>query len=214
MAVDEVLLAQAAETGACYWRIYRWEEPTLSLGYFQDVADRQAHAASRGCTLVRRPSGGGAIVHDREITYSVALPGTHALGKHRQRLYHEIHSTVVALLAHRGLEASLSSGQSVDAARQPFLCFQRRAPGDVLVRTVKVAGSAQRRVREAVLQHGSLLVGRLRPPRNWRGLVTSPREIGTKTGSFGTGWTRSPDVWDSPGKWASWRMTSDGVRGH
>src|SRR5262245_57717493 len=74
MAVDEVLLTAAAASGQATLRFYTWNEPTLSLGYFQAAADRQQHAASLACTLVRRASGGGAILHDRELTYSVALP--------------------------------------------------------------------------------------------------------------------------------------------
>src|SRR6185295_18138238 len=74
MAVDEALLETAATTGQATLRFYQWQEPTLSLGYFQSVADRQQHAASLDCPVVRRASGGGAILPDRELTYSVALP--------------------------------------------------------------------------------------------------------------------------------------------
>ena len=69
MAVDEVLWRWSAAAGRCCWRFYRWEEPTLSLGYFQSYDDRARHAASQGCPVVRRPSGGGAIVHDKEKGY-------------------------------------------------------------------------------------------------------------------------------------------------
>src|SRR5688500_9559950 len=74
MAVDEALLESAATGSVATLRFYEWHEPTLSLGYFQPAADREQHAASRACPLVRRASGGGAIVHDRELTYSLAWP--------------------------------------------------------------------------------------------------------------------------------------------
>src|SRR5882724_9809402 len=74
MAVDEALLESAAVDGIATLRLYQWSEPTLSLGYFQPAADRQTHPASRECPLVRRASGGGAILHDRELTYSLAIP--------------------------------------------------------------------------------------------------------------------------------------------
>ena len=81
MAVDEALLADDVETDAATLRFYRWSEPTLSLGYFQSYADRELHAASRGCAVVRRQSGGGAILHDRELTYSLVLPPTNPLAQ-------------------------------------------------------------------------------------------------------------------------------------
>jgi lipoate-protein ligase A len=160
MAVDEVLLAAAAD-GRCSLRFYRWQPPTLSLGYFQALDDRHRHAASLGCPVVRRSSGGGAIVHDREITYSVALPGGHPLAIGRMRLYQTVHQTLIEVLAAAGIRAELyrQTPQQAECAC-PFLCFQRRAAGDVVVGTVKVAGSAQRRLQGAVLQHGSVLLGR------------------------------------------------------
>src|SRR4051794_22517252 len=79
MALDEALLIDAETSGVASLRFYSWREPTLSLGYFQRHTDRAGHAASAGCLLVRRASGGGAILHDRELTYSIALPQAHPL---------------------------------------------------------------------------------------------------------------------------------------
>src|SRR5688572_3671775 len=73
MAVDELLLEEACR-GARALRLYQWSEATLSLGYFQAAAERTEHTASRDCPLVRRASGGGAIVHHRELTYCLAMP--------------------------------------------------------------------------------------------------------------------------------------------
>jgi lipoate-protein ligase A len=160
MAVDEVLLEWAAETGGCCWRFYRWEEPTLSLGYFQTYDDRWQHAASRKCPVVRRASGGGAILHDLELTYSCVWPQGHRLAAGRLQLYEAVHASLVELLASYGVRASLCDPASGQLATPPFLCFQRRSPGDLLVGPIKVAGSAQRRLRGAVLQHGSILLAR------------------------------------------------------
>src|SRR5688572_19512152 len=74
MAVDEALLHSTAEGGQATLRFYTWEEPTLSLGHFQTLAEREQHQASLACPLVRRASGGGAILHDIELTYSICLP--------------------------------------------------------------------------------------------------------------------------------------------
>lgn len=160
MAVDEVLLGWAAAEGRCGWRFYRWSEPTLSLGYFQDYRERLTHPASGRCAVVRRASGGGAILHDAELTYGFVIPLGHPLARQRRTLYEAIHSTLIAVLGEWGIAARLCEPQEPAAAGQPFLCFQRRAPGDVVVGDVKVAGSAQRRNAGAVLQHGSLLLGR------------------------------------------------------
>ena len=83
MGVDEALLMDAVENGVATLRFYQWSEPTLSLGYFQRYADREQHTASRNCAVVRRQTGGGAILHDRELTYSLALPANHRIGSQR-----------------------------------------------------------------------------------------------------------------------------------
>lgn len=162
MAVDETLLESAAE-GQATLRFYEWSEPTLSLGYFQDYGEREAHRASRDCPLVRRQTGGGAILHDQELTYSLALPLAHPLAADAMRLYRAAHAALVDTLGSFGIESQMRAGDgpsraTADSAGEPFLCFQRRSGGDVLVDGVKVCGSAQRRRRGAILQHGSLLL--------------------------------------------------------
>lgn len=157
MAVDEVLLQWSAEQGGMAWRFYGWDEPTISLGYFQSHADRAEHPASRDCPMVRRQTGGGAIVHDRELTYSVVVPDGHPLATHRDTLYRTVHACLIDVLGDFGAAASLCSNPGKE---RPFLCFQRRSPGDVLLGDWKIGGSAQRRRRGAVLQHGSVLLRR------------------------------------------------------
>jgi lipoate-protein ligase A len=161
MAVDESLLVSAAEEGLSTLRFYSWEEPTLSLGYFQEYDDRREHQASHRCPCVRRSSGGGAILHDREITYSFAVSPTESLAKKHLALYEAFHQALLEVLDSRGFAASLShpAGSQRDSV-QPFLCFLRRAPGDVLLGDIKIAGSAQRRFGGAVVQHGSILIER------------------------------------------------------
>lgn len=185
MAVDETLLEAAAADGQCTWRFYRWEEPTLSLGYFQTYADRWQHPSSSRAAVVRRTSGGGAILHDFELTYSVAVPSSHPLAVDRLGLYGAVHSALIEALAQWGIEAVMFEPRAEGGGRKadrpvasksevsnpqsptpnpssalPFLCFQRRSPGDLLVGETKIAGSAQRRCKGAVLQHGSVLLGR------------------------------------------------------
>jgi lipoyl(octanoyl) transferase len=159
MAVDEALL-ESAGRGVTTLRFYQWNEPTLSLGYFQAAAEREGHAASRACPLVRRASGGGAIVHDRELTYCLAAPIAERFGTQANALYDTVHNTLIETLAEFGVQARLHAPAAINAgpAAQPFLCFQRRARGDVICREAKVAGSAQRRQRGGLVQHGSILL--------------------------------------------------------
>lgn len=160
MAADEYLLRTAQPCSQPTLRLYQWSVPTLSLGYFQPYADRQQHAASAACPAVRRASGGGAIVHDREWTYSLCVPISNRWSSAASDLYAIIHQTLIDLLAHCGIPTEMSDQQTTAGHSAPFLCFQRRAIGDLLCQGHKVAGSAQRRYQGALLQHGSVLFQR------------------------------------------------------
>jgi len=160
MAFDEALLDAATVDGIPALRFYSWCEPTLSLGYFQAHADRKLHAASLACSLVRRASGGGAILHDDELTYSIALPQSHPAAGRPDRLYRAFHQALIDTLSDFGLQATLANPLGSPSNSEPFLCFQRRTAGDVVLENHKIAGSAQRRHQRAVLQHGSVLLNR------------------------------------------------------
>ncbi|MEC8389827.1 MAG: lipoate--protein ligase family protein [Planctomycetota bacterium] len=157
MAIDEMLLRQSSMSASPTLRFYFWDRPTVSLGYFQSLNAREAHAPSLTLPLVRRATGGGAIVHHHELTYSLIIPITDRLKNQHLEYYFAVHRGVIATLANFGIEAELAEGTQ---ARQddPFLCFERRADGDVLIQGHKVLGSAQRRHASALLQHGSLLL--------------------------------------------------------
>lgn len=160
MAVDEALLESVLAGGQAALRFYRWSEPTLSLGYFQPYDDRASHAASRDMPVVRRLTGGGAILHDRELTYSLILPPGHRWAAGRDQLYDACHRAIIEVLAQMGVAAALCGTAAVVAMPEPFLCFLRRSPGDILTGQGKIVGSAQRRRRGAVLQHGSIILDR------------------------------------------------------
>jgi lipoyl(octanoyl) transferase len=168
MAVDEALLDEAAERGTATLRFYQWCEPTLSLGYFQSYGERQTHTASQGAAVVRRLSGGGALMHDREVTYSLCLPAAHPMAREAPALYEVVHRALIGVLGAWGVASALhgDGGSATDGPDEPFLCFTRRTSADVVVRsesdansTAKIVGSAQRRRRGAVLQHGAVLLG-------------------------------------------------------
>jgi lipoate-protein ligase A len=170
MAVDEALLDQAADEGLASLRFYRWSEPTLSLGYFQAYDERDQHAPSRNAAVVRRLSGGGALIHDRELTYSLCLPASHPLAREAVTLYELVHEALIEIFAERGIAASLHGDPATappgEQPHEPFLCFARRTSADVVVAVPsvgaappsKIVGSAQRRRRGAVLQHGAVLM--------------------------------------------------------
>ncbi len=162
MARDEALLTGVGSGQSLpTLRLYEWCEPTLSLGYFQPYAEYLALPPPAGkLPVVRRPTGGGAILHDLELTYSITLPMGHVLlSRGPNRLYEVAHDAVIAALAELDLAPS-RCGQSdgSGAARGPFFCFARRHCYDILVGEDKIAGSAQRRTRHAVLQHGSIVL--------------------------------------------------------
>ena len=170
MAVDQALLLSAEKTRQVTLRFYRWETATLSLGYFQKVADRQQHPGSLQCPVVRRASGGGAIVHDQELTFSLTFPSANRWSKKNNDLYRNVHGCIVNYLQSIGVDAGLyektmkndGESQAISYASggssNPFLCFQRRADGDIILHGQKVGGSAQRRSKNAILQHTSLLL--------------------------------------------------------
>jgi len=157
MALDEALLEAADTDGIATLRCYRWSQPTLSLGYFQRADERHGHSASRACPMVRRASGGGAILHDAELTYSLAIPTADRLATAARELYDLIHAALVEAIVAIGVPVQVCPG-TASQPHPPFLCFQRRGPGDIMLGSVKIAGSAQRRNRGAILQHGSILL--------------------------------------------------------
>ncbi len=161
MAIDEALLESVGAGGPSTWRFYEWSPATLSLGYFQRVVERDGHAASRACPLVRRLSGGGAILHDRELTYSFTLSANDPLARDTQQLYRVVHTVLIDVLRAWGAPAEIcEQATQHPRSHEPFLCFERRAVGDVILGDFKIGGSAQRRRDGAVLQHGSVLLNR------------------------------------------------------
>jgi lipoate-protein ligase A len=155
MAVDEALLRTSSDmesevTGKVVLRFYQWAEPTLSLGYFQASGDRALHEPTRGLPVVRRSTGGGAIVHDHELTYSFVHPIQDRFSDESQSFVRRIHSALISAL----------SNVFGPKSPEPFLCFARRSKLDILLDRHKIAGSAQRRHQRAMLQHGSILLSK------------------------------------------------------
>ena len=163
MALDEAALEHVSSgRGAPTLRLYRWSEPTISLGYFQAFAEYEALPPPAGeLSVVRRLTGGGAILHDWEVTYSLALPVGHRLLKRSTTgLYQTMHEVIRRALARFDVVARRRGQCSEDSFRRgPFFCFSRQHCEDLVVGENKLVGSAQRRTRTGVLQHGSIILG-------------------------------------------------------
>ncbi|PQO25842.1 lipoate--protein ligase family protein, partial [Blastopirellula marina] len=140
MAVDESLLESTADSQRATLRFYQWSEPTLSLGYFQKYADRWSHHESRDAACVRRASGGGAILHDAELTYSYCVPTADPRSTSVTGLFDLFHQSLIVTLAELGVTASICGKPQKDPHGDPFLCFERRSSVDVIIDGYKVCG--------------------------------------------------------------------------
>lgn len=153
-------LAEALQPGTAVLRFYDWSPPTISLGRNQTARDRYDldEAAALGVDFVRRPTGGSAVMHHREITYSVVVP-LRALGGPRAT-FTAISEGLLAGVREGGApaELELQAGRTPGPPSAERLCFGVRAPGELSVGGRKLLGSAQARIGEALLQHGSLLI--------------------------------------------------------
>ena len=161
MTIDADLLAETARTGRAFLRLYRFDPPCLSLGRNEPAAARydRAAIARRGLDVVRRPTGGGAVWHEHEVTYAVAAPVA-TFGSLRNA-YRTIHERLVAALRSLGVEATLAPHRPPPSSRildHPASCFATPVGGEVLVAGRKLVGSAQVRKGSAFLQHGSILL--------------------------------------------------------
>ncbi len=155
MAVDETLLNQGL-SGIATLRFYQWDSPTISLGHFQAAQGQFIPERFKGLASVRRLSGGGAILHHHELTYSCVLPAWHPVSREPSQLYHVIHDAIVEVLTQLNVPCQLRRDEAF--ADQPFLCFARGDERDIVIGRDKIVGSAQRRRQGTILQHGSLLL--------------------------------------------------------
>ena len=160
MALDVALLERADRRGEAFLRLYRFDPPCLSLGRNEAAGgfDRAA-IARRGGDVVRRPTGGGSVWHEHELTYAVAAPIA-AFGGLR-RAYHAIHARLATGLGALGVSPTLAVNRPLPpstALSRPAGCFAFSVGGEILVSGRKLVGSAQVRRGGAFLQHGSILL--------------------------------------------------------
>lgn len=160
MARDEAA-ARTLPEGCGLLRFYAWKRPTLSFGRNEPARDRfdPQELAAAAIDVVRRPTGGRAVLHDRELTYSVVLPLRGAVGGPGgpREIYTRVNRALAAGLASLHVPAEVA-GTGAVARPDAGPCFDMPAPGEVVAHGRKLVGSAQVRIGGALLQHGSILL--------------------------------------------------------
>jgi len=159
MAVDEAILEHIGRGEALpTLRLYAWDPACLSLGHAQPYADVDvARLQARGWDVVRRPTGGRAILHTDELTYSViAAPDEPAVSGTLLESYNRLAAGLLHAVRALGLPADMKTGPRPAADTSNPVCFEAPSAYEITVRGRKLIGSAQARRREGVLQHGSL----------------------------------------------------------
>jgi lipoate-protein ligase A len=157
MAVDEALLLHAPRGGPTL-RLYTWSLPTVSLGFRQGDPGWLDRCRAVGVDVVRRPSGGGAVLHGGDLTYAIVVPaGSSDVPGDLQGSYLWIRTVLLDGLRRAGLPvAPARSDTGADALP---LCFSGSLGLEIELEGHKLVGSAQRRTPLAVLQHGSIRLG-------------------------------------------------------
>ncbi|MCE0522214.1 MAG: hypothetical protein LV480_04815 [Methylacidiphilales bacterium] len=147
MAIDEALLREVREP---VLRIYEWDVPAVSLGYFQPAALAEKRP------FVRRYTGGGLVDHAHDVTYTLVLPRAHPwMELSAPQSYCHVHRGVQAALAACGFESELT--RTVPAVESDA-CFAKPVRFDIVAAGRKLSGAAQRRTREGLLHQGSILL--------------------------------------------------------
>ena len=163
MAIDEAILGvHAAKGGPSTLRFYTWSPPALSLGYGQPIASDidLTQCQALGIDVVRRPTGGRAVLHDHEVTYSLVISADDPrVTSGILAAYLTISRALIRGLSYLGITAELlplRRGVPLPSDRASPVCFATPSSYEVAVAGRKIIGSAQRRVHDVIMQHGSI----------------------------------------------------------
>jgi len=174
MAIDRALLALHANgKSPPTLRLYQWRPPAVSLGYFQKRHDLDLEACQRlGYEVVRRPTGGRAVLHLEDLTYAVIAGTAEGMPSAVTAAYHLIAQGLLRAFRILGIEAKM--GRERGDSQQTDICFLRCARGAIVHQGRKLVGSAQTWHASSLLQHGSIIV---RPQvEAWLALVQAEGE--------------------------------------
>ena len=173
MDIDVKLLKQVSLLGGKpLIRFYRWDRPSVSIGYVQ----KEEIIFEKQYTIVKRPTGGGVVYHDRDFTYTVIIPVGHWIANlDRVESYRVLHRAVVRAFATFGLTGILVDTEQPKANRATMQCFSTPTKYDVLCirdgKTAKFAGSAQRRTQNGILHQGSIILDATKGDRKLLGIA-------------------------------------------
>ncbi len=166
MAIDEVLATQSVpHDKRSILRVYQWEPYAISLGYNQSLGDLDLEKCKRdNIDVVRRPTGGRAVLHAEELTYSVVVPkDSDFFSPDTLTTYNRISEGILSGLHLFGVKAEIAQRLPGDEKSSSYKtkipCFSGAAKYEIVYQNKKLVGSAQRRYENAILQHGSILVG-------------------------------------------------------
>jgi len=183
MATDQAIAEQASRLNCPTVRIYHWFPCCVSLGYHQNTDILDLHQCEQeGIDVVRRPTGGRAVFHSEEWTYAVILPSDWPGAGSTELVYKMISEGLVSGLNKLGVPARMER-RPLDLHRHyrselASSCFSAAAKYEVIADEKKLVGSAQRRMMNGILQHGSILTGEAHAklPLFFEGLNSSKKE--------------------------------------
>jgi lipoyl(octanoyl) transferase len=162
MAADETLLMMALERKSPpTLRFYRWEKPTVSIGFFQNTRKEinLDKIIEKGMDFVRRPTGGRAVLHWKEVTFCLTIP---TVGKGLWEIFRRVHEAIGSGLREAGINAGVEPADrhkifsDESATDRSAACFASPSRYELLLNGKKVAGTAQKQVKDHILIHGSI----------------------------------------------------------
>lgn len=161
MATDEAILESCNRGHSLPTvRFYEWNVPTLSIGCFQKADNAIKYCLEAGIPYVRRITGGRAVLHFDEITYSIICGDNELLfGEGISGAYRIISGCLIAALREVGINADMHTSRAIEYGSEKFSCFHSPSRYEIIIDNKKLIGSAQRRFKKAFIQHGSILFG-------------------------------------------------------
>lgn len=162
MALDYYFISRLDSAKTPVLRFYGWQPYCLSLGFHQNIKIADiTKIDEEGYDIVRRPTGGSAIFHSEELTYSLVIPAGRI---DHNNLYFSFHFILYSALRKFGYDVQLHASHNeknyLKEAKKEFACFNRPAFTEIKYMGKKLVGSAQKIDKKAILQHGSLLIGK------------------------------------------------------
>jgi lipoate-protein ligase A len=200
MAVDDALLdsVRLGQSLPCL-RVFRWAPPAVSLGKNQEATDGMiATAADLGLGICRRPTGGRAVLHEGEYTYSIVGSSRDGFAETIDKAYAQVSVPLMDTLTRLGVRHSQPGGAAVRGESSAVSCFASFARADLAVSDQKLVGSAQARRGDSFLQHGSFLV---RPDLDhWQALFGEAALVGATS------------LWDLAGREFTWEDFASAIQ--